>query len=99
MGQHFLYVWVKYQQRDIRLFFEQNSHQLGVVAHRVYLCFQARRSDESPLTPHHRLSGINKNTSDGKLASMHAYAGVTTRQRKLIAVAVLETSSLADGCR
>jgi len=34
-----------YQQRDLRLFFEQNSHQLGFVAHHIHLCFQARMSD------------------------------------------------------
>ena len=41
-----------YQQRDIRLFSEQNSHQLDFVAHHIQLCFQARMSDESLLAPH-----------------------------------------------
>ena len=36
-----------YQQRDFRLVFEQNSHQLGVDAHHIHLCFQARMSDQS----------------------------------------------------
>ncbi len=30
-------------------FFEQNSHQLGFVAHHIHLCFQARMFDESQL--------------------------------------------------
>lgn len=38
-----------YQQRDMKLFLEQNSHQLGFVAHNMYLCFQARISDGSHL--------------------------------------------------
>ncbi len=37
------------------LFTEQNSHQLGFVAHHIHLCFQARMSDESHLAPHPRL--------------------------------------------
>ncbi len=31
-GQHFLLFGPNYQQQDIRLFIEQNSHQLGSVA-------------------------------------------------------------------
>ena len=54
-GQHFSLFGPNYQQRDIRLFFEQNSHQLGFVAHHIHLCFQARMSDESLLAPHPRL--------------------------------------------
>ncbi len=54
-GQHFSLFGPNYQQRDIRLFFEQNSHQLGFVAHHIHLCFQARISDESLLAPHPRL--------------------------------------------
>jgi len=46
---------VLYKQRDTRLFFEQNSHQLGFVAHHIHLCFQTRMSDESQLAPHPRL--------------------------------------------
>ena len=51
-GQHFSLFGPNYQQRDIRLFFEQNAHQLGSVAHHIHLCFQARMSDESHLAPH-----------------------------------------------
>ena len=40
---HFLLFGPDYQQWDIRLFFEQNSH--------IHLCFQARISDESQLAP------------------------------------------------
>ncbi len=54
-GQHFSLFGPNYQQRDLRLFFEQNSHQLGFVAHHIHLCFQARMSDESQLAPHPRL--------------------------------------------
>ena len=54
-GQHFSSFGPNYQQRDLRLFFEQNSHQLGFVAHHIHLCFQARMSDESQLAPHPRL--------------------------------------------
>ena len=54
-GQHISLFGPNYQQRDIRLFFEQNSHQLGFVAHHIHLCFQARMSDESLLAPHPRL--------------------------------------------
>ena len=54
-GQHFSLLSPKYQQRDIRLFFKQNSHQLGLVAHHIHLCFQARMSDEPQLAPHPRL--------------------------------------------
>ena len=54
-GQHFSLFGPNYQQRDIRLFFEQNSHQLGFVAHHIHLCFQARMSDEPLLAPHPRL--------------------------------------------
>ncbi len=54
-GQHFSLFGPNYQQRDIRLFFEQNSHQLGFVAHQIHLCFQARMSDEPQLAPHPRL--------------------------------------------
>ncbi len=43
-----------YQQRDIRLFVQQNSHQLGIVAHHIHLCFQAKMSGESQLAPHPR---------------------------------------------
>ncbi len=32
-GQHFSLFGPNYQQRDLRLFFEQNSHQFGFVAH------------------------------------------------------------------
>ena len=46
-GQHFSVLGPNYQQRDLRHFFEQNSHQLGFVAHHIHLCFQARMSDES----------------------------------------------------
>jgi len=31
------------------------GHQLGFVAHRIHLCFQARMSDESHLAPQPRL--------------------------------------------
>ena len=54
-GQHFSLLGPNYQQRVIRLFFEQNSHQLGFVAHHIHLCFQAWMSDESLLAPHPRL--------------------------------------------
>ena len=54
-GQNFSLFGPNYQQRDIRLFFEQNAHQLGFVAHHIHLCFQARMSDESHLAPHPRL--------------------------------------------
>ena len=54
-GQHFSLCDPNYQQQNIRLFFEQNSHQLGFVAHHIHLCFQARMSDESQLAPHPRL--------------------------------------------
>jgi len=36
------------QQRDTRLFSQQNSHQLGFVAHHIHLCFQARMSQLAP---------------------------------------------------
>ena len=39
----------------MNVFFEQNSHQLGIVAHHIHLCFQPRMSDESRLAPHTRL--------------------------------------------
>ena len=42
-------------QQDLGRFFEQNSHQLAVVAHHIHLCFQARVCDESQLVPHPRL--------------------------------------------
>ena len=48
-GQHFSLFDPDYQQHDIRLFFEQNAHQLGFVR------FQARMSGESHLAPHPRL--------------------------------------------
>ena len=49
-GNNQMLHWISnYQQQDIRLFFEQNSHQLGFVAHHIHLCFQARMSDESLL--------------------------------------------------
>ena len=51
-GQQFSLFGPNYQQRDLRVFFEQNSHQLGFVAHHIRLCFQARMSDESQLAPH-----------------------------------------------
>ena len=56
-GQHqyFSLFGPNYQQRNIRLFFEQNAHQLDFVAHHIHLCFQARMSDESHLAPHPRL--------------------------------------------
>ncbi len=54
-GQHFSFFGPNYQQRDIRFFFEQNSHQVAHVAHHIHLCFQARMSDESLLAPHPRL--------------------------------------------
>ena len=57
-GQHFSLFGSNYQQRDIRLFFKQNSHQLVFVAHHSDLCFQARMSDESRLAPHPRLQDI-----------------------------------------
>ena len=41
--------------RTLYFFFEQNSHQLGSVAHHIHLCFQARMADESQLAPHPRL--------------------------------------------
>lgn len=44
-----------YQQQDIRLFFGQSSHQLGVVAHHNHACCQARVCDESHLAPYPRL--------------------------------------------
>ena len=44
-----------YQQRDLRRFFKQNSHQLGCVAHQIHLCIQGTMSDESKLAPHPRL--------------------------------------------
>jgi len=50
-GQHFSLFGPNYQQRDLRLFFEQNSHQLGFVAHHIHLCFQARMPGESQLAP------------------------------------------------
>jgi len=56
-----------YQQRDIRLFFEQNSHQLGFVAHHIHLCSQARMSDESLLAPHPRLSSLRSRAAEGQL--------------------------------
>ena len=55
IGGQFLLFGPNYQQRDIRLLFEQNSHQLGFVAHHIHLCFQARMSDESLLAAHPRL--------------------------------------------
>ena len=39
----------------IHLWYLQNSHQLGFVAHHIHLCFQDRMSDESQLAPHPRL--------------------------------------------
>ncbi len=54
-GQHFSLFGPSYQQRVIRLFFEQKTHQLGFFAHHIHLCFQARMSDESLLAPHPRL--------------------------------------------
>ena len=54
-AMHFSLFGPSYQQRDMKLFFEQNSHQLGFVAHHIHLCFQARMSDESLLAPHPRL--------------------------------------------
>jgi hypothetical protein len=54
-GQHFSLFGPNYQQRDLRLIFQQNSHQLGFVAHHIHLCFQARMSDKSQLAPHPRL--------------------------------------------
>ncbi len=53
-GQHFSLFGPNYQQRDISPIFQQNSHQLGFVAHHIHLCFQARMSDESLLAPHPR---------------------------------------------
>ena len=50
-GQHFSLFGPNYQQWDLRLFFEQNSHQVDFVAHHIHLCFQARTSDESQLAP------------------------------------------------
>ena len=46
-----------YQQRDIRLLSEQilNTYQLGLMAHHIHLCYQARMSNESYLAPHPRL--------------------------------------------
>ena len=35
-GQHFSLFGPNYHQRDLRLFFEQNSHQLGFVAHHIF---------------------------------------------------------------
>ena len=54
-GQYISLSGANYQQRDIRLFLEQNSHQLDSVAHHIHLCCQARISDESLLAPHPRL--------------------------------------------
>ena len=55
-GQHFSLFGGASHQRDIRLFFEQNSGQLGLVARHIDLCFQARKqhtqSDESQLAPY-----------------------------------------------
>ncbi len=39
----------------IHLWYLQNSHQLGFVAHHIHLCFQDRMSDASQLAPHPRL--------------------------------------------
>ena len=49
-----------YQQRDIRLFFEQNSHQLDLVAHGCGTTFTcaSRMSDESHPAPLARLLDI-----------------------------------------
>ena len=58
-AQHFSLFGSNYQQRDIRLFFEQNGHQLGFVAPHIHLCFRARMSDES--TP--ETLGIKRNES------------------------------------
>jgi len=54
-GQHFSLFGPNYQQRDLRLFFEQNPHQVGFVAHHIHLCFQPGCLDESQLAPHARL--------------------------------------------
>ena len=51
----FRYLAQTTNDRDTRLFIEQNFHQLGSVAHRIHLCCQARMSDESQLAPHPRL--------------------------------------------
>jgi len=47
-GQHFSLFGPNYQQRDLRLFFEQNSHQLGFVAHHIHLCLMSHNWLHTP---------------------------------------------------
>lgn len=55
-GQHFPLFGPSSHHRDIRLFFERNSGQLGLVARHIDMCFQARKqhtqSDEPQLAPY-----------------------------------------------
>ncbi len=55
-GQRFSLFGPYYQSQDLRLFSEQNSHQLAFVAHHMPQCFQSRVSDGSQLAPHPRQS-------------------------------------------
>ena len=41
-----------FHQRDIPLLIDPNFDQLPLVARHIYLCFQARKSDESHLAPY-----------------------------------------------
>ena len=55
-GQHYSLFCRASQQRDIRLFLEQNSDNIGLVAKHLHVCFQARKqhvqSDEPQLAPY-----------------------------------------------
>ena len=55
-GQHFSLFEPALQHRDIRLFFEQNWDNMGLVARHLHVCFQARKhhvqSDGPELAPY-----------------------------------------------
>ena len=51
-GQQFSLFGSAFQQQDIFLVFEADSDQLPLLARHIHLCFQARKSGDSHLTPY-----------------------------------------------